>query len=218
MRLLIIGGTGRTGRELAEQSVAAGHDVSVMGRSAEPSTVVQGATAVQADAMDAAAVHRALESQDAVVVALSIPRKSRSPFSPLTGPANLHSHSITGVLEGMRAQGVRRLLKVSAQGVGSSRPRAGALFRTLVRSSNLRPAFEDHAIADHIVQASALDWTILRPPVLAEGPRTEAGLRAGEDLTTTTFTRVRTADVAAWMLRALDDPGTFHRTLTLAPA
>lgn len=216
-RVLVVGGTGRLGRKVAEALCAAGRTPVVLGRSADPNSVPRGAIACAADACDPAQVAQALDDVDAVVTALSIPRASRSPFAPVTGPADLHSRSTRVLLDAMQQRGVRRLLKVSAQGVGDSAKRAGWGFRALVATSNLRPAFEDHAIADALVADSALDWTVVRPPILSEA----AGgvpLLASEAATTWSWTRVALDDVAAWIVGALDDPRTFGRVVTLRPA
>lgn len=214
--LLVLGGTGRTGRRVVQAAIARELRPVAFGRSARPETVPEGARAFSGDAGEPGDLRRALEGVDAVVVALSIPRRSRSPFAPVVGPPDLHSRSTASLLEAMQQQGVRRLIKVSAQGVGDSAARAGWGFRALVAASNLRPAFVDHARADALVQASDLDWTIVRPPVLSDAPA--AGpLRSGTDLVTWSTTRVRTGDLAAWILDALDDEGTFGQVLTLAP-
>lgn len=218
MKLLIVGGTGRTGRKVAERAVALGHEPVVLGRSATPLTLPSGAVALAGDALEPGVLLEATEGVDAVITALSIPRRSRSPFAPLTGPPDLHHRSTAALLQAMAAQGVERLIKVSAQGVGDSAPRAGLLFRSLVAVSNLRPAFEDHARADALVVDAPLDWTIVRPPVLTDGPPTEHGLEAAEQLRTFTTTRVRTADLAAWIVDALADPTWYRRTVSVRPA
>lgn len=169
------------------------------------------------DACDAEHVDRALSGVSAVVTALSIPRSSRSPFAPIRGPLDLHSRSMRVLLEAMEHHDVQRLVKVSAQGVGDSASRAGWAFRALVASSNLRPAFEDHARADAMVCDSGISWTVVRPPILAESAG-GATLVATEDAVTWTWTRVSIDDVARWVADAIDDEGTVGRVLTLAPA
>ncbi len=202
MKVLVIGGTGRTGRLVVEALAAAGHAPVVLSRSSGGDVLAEGV------------LSRAVEGVGAVVTALSIPRASRSPFAPVVGPTDLHSRSTRLLIDALRQRGVRRLVKVSAQGVGDSAPRAGWGFRALVAASNLAPAFADHAVADDLLRDSDLDWTIVRPPMLADGPAT-GRVQAGEALTTWSWTRVRTGDVAAWVVGALDDPETFQRVLTL---
>ncbi len=185
-----------------EELQAAGHGVRVLSRSEGGDVLADGV------------LDRAVGGVDAVIVALSIPRTSRSPFAATVGPTDLHSRSTRRLLDAMAGAGVRRLVKISAQGVGDSAPRAGWGFRLLVACSQLAPAFADHAVADELVRASDLDWTIVRPPVLADGPAT-GHVEAGEALTTWSWSRVRTGDVAAFVVASLPDPGTVRRVLTL---
>jgi uncharacterized protein YbjT (DUF2867 family) len=211
VRVVVLGGTGRTGRQ---ELVARGHAPVVFARSAV--SAPEGAEAVAGDALDPGAVHRALERADAVVSAVSIPRAGPSPFARVTGPADLHSRSAEIVLAAMEEFGVGRLVKVSAQGVGDSAPRAGLGFRLLVRVSNLGPAFADHAVADEVVRRSSVAWTVVRPPVLGDGPPIE--LDAGEALVTGTFTRVPRAALARWIVRELEGGAFVGRCVTVAPA
>lgn len=216
MRVVVLGGTGRTGRRIVAAGVEAGLQMVSFGRSARADSVPPGAEAHAGDVLQASDVRAALDGADALVTALSIPRVTRSPFSALVGPPDLHSRSTALLLDVLPDCGVRRWVKLSAQGVGDSAPRAGWGFRALVAASNLRPAFTDHAVADAALQQADLDWTIIRPPMLDDGEATGAVV-ASPDAITWTWTRVRTGDVAAWIIGALDDDTTVRRTLSLVP-
>jgi uncharacterized protein YbjT (DUF2867 family) len=216
MRVVVIGGTGRTGRLIVEEALAAGHQVCSYGRSATPETVPAGVEAIAGDATDGPSLHRALEGADAVITALSIPRKSPSPFAKVLGPDNLHSRSTMLILAAMVAHDIPRIIKVSAQSVGDSAPRAGCLFKLLVAISNLRPAFADHGIADKLVRRSNRAWTILRPPVLTDNPALGA-VEAEEDLRTWSWTKLSRRDVAASAVQALTSPEWERRCLSLGP-
>jgi uncharacterized protein YbjT (DUF2867 family) len=213
MRVVILGGTGRLGGAVARAVLQRGHVAVCVGRSATRDAVPEGAEPCAGDVMDAAFLAAAVADADAVVAALSIPRTSRSPFAPVVGPHDLHSQSTRALLAAMPTG---RLLKVSAQSVGDSAPRAGWGFRALVAMSNLRPAFADHAVADELVMASELDWTIVRPPILAPGRR--GPLVATEDATTWSWTRVGIEDLGEWIAVALESTDTARRVLSIRPA
>ena len=194
-RILVVGGTGRTGRRIVAGLIEAGCTPVVLSPSATPDGVPAGAVALAGDVLDPEVIDRGMTGADAVVTALSIPREGRSPFAKVTGPIDLHSRSIRGILDAMERHEVRRIVKISAQGVGDSAPRAGVGLRALVRFSSLKPVFEDHATADATLAAAAVDYTIVRPPILEDGDP-EGWIRADEGLLTGTFTRMRTGDVA----------------------
>ncbi len=216
MRVTVLGGTGRLGSHLVTTLLSRGHQPVVIGRSASSASAPEGAEVLRGDVLDPDVMQQAVRGSQAIMTALSIPRATRSPFAEVRGPADLHSRSAQLLLASMEAEDVRRLVKVSAQGVGDSAQLAGVGFRTLVRHSNLRPAFEDHAVADQRVQESSCDWTIVRPPILADVP-SRGGVTASERARTWTWTRVPMTDVADWMVAALEDRDTFGRTLTLLP-
>jgi putative NADH-flavin reductase len=69
----------------------------------------------------------------------------------------------------MKATGVRRLVVFSVavlfEDVG--------FLGTALRRTFLRGVADDSAAMEQIVRASDLDWTIVRPPRLINGPRTE---------------------------------------------
>lgn len=216
MRVAVIGGTGRTGRRMLTELLAAGHQPVCIGRSAGTAQLPDGVEGRSADVLDPAAVEAALAGCDAVFVSLSIPRTSRNPFAALTGPTDLHSRSMKGILDAMRAVGIERIVKISAQGVGDSAPRAGWGFRLLVAVSNLKPAFADHAVADALLAASDRRWTVLRPTMLVDAPAT--GKVYAGDQATWSWTRTATGDVARFAVEILQDPeGTWRRTVTVCP-
>lgn len=216
MRLVVLGGTGRTGLKIVAEAVDRGHEVVMVGRSARAEHAPTGAEAVSGDAMDLSDIERVLDRADAVITALSIPRASASPFARVTGPSDLHSRTTAILLSAMERATCRRLVKISAQGVGDSAPRAGWGFRALVAVSNLGPAFADHARADEQVRASSLDWTIVRPPVLSDEPGT-GRVEAGETVSTGTFTRLSRVDLARFVVDIVPDPAWFRRCVSVRP-
>ena len=83
MRIFIAGGTGVIGRRTVEQLIAAGHDVTAVGRTEEKAGQLwdQGARPVMVDLFDPDAVARAVHGHQAVVnLATHIPPASRTAF------------------------------------------------------------------------------------------------------------------------------------------
>lgn len=187
-----------------------------LGRSALARNWPNGVTGFAVDALDGVALEEALMGCDAVMLALSIPRISRSPFSALTGPPDLHSKNAAVLIPLLEKLGIERVVKLSAQGVGDSAPRAGWGFRALVAFSNLRPAFLDHALADEAFLDSGLEVTVLRPPMLVDDEGGE-GVHPNPEGVTWTWTRVSTGDVARFAVGCLGDPSTSGCVLTLLP-
>ena len=108
MKIVIFGASGGTGRQLVEQAVAAGHEVRAFVRNGAvpegPRVHVQ-----RGDVVDASAVDRALEGQDAAVSTMG----ASNPFRPY--PA--FQQGIQNILAGLARAGVRRLVYMSFVGV-----------------------------------------------------------------------------------------------------
>ena len=130
--------------------------------------IPNGALPLQGDVTDESIISEAVKQFDVVILALSIPRTSKSPFARVTGPLDLHSNSMKILLKNLNKSKAKRIIKISAQGVGNSKSRTGIFFRILIKMSNLRFAFNDHEKADMMLKDTDLDWTIIRPPILKD--------------------------------------------------
>jgi uncharacterized protein YbjT (DUF2867 family) len=117
----------------------------------------------------------------------------------------------------MHATGTGRLVVVSAAPVASDDHGTTLAERLLARPllrALLGGLYADLAAMEGTVKRSGVDWTILRPPWLSDGPRTgtwrqakDANLRGGA--------RISRADLAAAILASLDDPDTVKATITV---
>ena len=208
-RMLVLGATGPTGRHVIEQAVSAGHTVTGFAR--RPARLAlrhPNLTLVEGDVTSAAgALERALAGQDVVICALGrgLALDSRGLMKRTAGL----------LVPLMELRGPRRLVVVSAYGVGDSfRGAPGAMrfaFGTL-----LRDLYADKAAADTIVRRSALDWTVVRPVILTNGLRT-GRYRTGEHLAIHGFPSIARRDVAEFVLRCAGDPGTIRKTFVISP-
>jgi len=187
VRVLVLGAAGPTGALFVQQARAAGHEVTAFTRE-------QGG-----DATDAQAIARALPGHDAVVSTLGVRTLS---------PHGLQERAMRVLVPAMERAGIRRLLVMSALGVGDTRRFAPA-FPRLMYTLLLRPIFADKAAGEAIVTASALDWTIVHPPLLTNGPMTGRYV-AAEAPKLAGFPKVSRADVAHFLVRALA-PGEWSR-------
>jgi putative NADH-flavin reductase len=116
----------------------------------------------------------------------------------------------------MKSTGVRRLLIV---GVAALFDDAGLLARVL-RKTLLRNVANDSAEMERIVKASQLDWTIVRPPRLTNGPRTEHYAVAEDHLPSGAggAATVSRADVAHFMLDEVELRAHLRRVVGIAYA
>ena len=185
MKLVVFGASGATGEELVAQALAKDHAVTAFARRPHaPGT------------RDAAAVAEAVRGQDAVISTLGV----RNTFFP----SALMQRSVANIVAAMDAAGVKRFVLMSAYGVGASRDDAPLLPR-LIYCTFLRAIFADKEVAEERLRASALDWTIVYPVLLTNGPRT-GHYRAGERLELHGLPTISRADVADFMLGEIASP------------
>ena len=143
--------------------------------------------------------------------------------------AGVAGRGTRAVTEAMRASGVRRVIVVSAAPIGTvpspSRPHPprhdpgdGFVIRYLadpIVKPALRAHYADLAQMEDVLRASDLDWTIVRPPRLTSKPVTGRYRTAyGQNIRRGIF--VSRADVAHYMLQAVDQPQTFRQTIGIA--
>jgi hypothetical protein len=71
----------------------------------------------------------------------------------------------------------------------------------------LGDTFDDMVAMDHLLERSPIEWTSVRPPRLTDKPAT-GEYRVSRDRDFRFGFQVSRADVAAFMLDIVDDPGT----------
>jgi len=165
MNILVLGGTGRTGRLFIEAALEKGHAVTSLFRDKSKANL-PGVTWFEGSPMDVKLVNDVLKGIDAVVVSLNINRSSDNPFAKVISPQTLISDTMKVLVPAMISQGVKRIITVSASGVGDSWKDMPFLGRLFIRCSNIWKAYEDHDRQEKVIRVSDLDWTIVRPVML----------------------------------------------------
>ena len=201
MKITVIGGSGGTGAAFTTAALAAGHDVTVVSRSGR---APQGARVVPGDATEGAVLDRALAGADAVVVTVGGAKGVKHGRTAVT----------RAVLDGMRRHGVRRILVQSSLGTHGSADRLAPPMNRLAPVLLAVP-LADHNRQEDAVRASGLDWTVVRPSGLKDGPATGSATVLRDGVPGRVGGTVQRADVAACLLAALQDEGTVGTCLAV---
>lgn len=130
----------------------------------------------------------------------------------LTRPTTVLSQGTRNIVQAMEKHGVKRLICESSLGVGDSKGRLGIFYNLILVPLLLRGLFADKEAQEAIIRASSLDWVIVRPTSLTNGPHKgiyRAGLEIGHWFRPTTISR---ADVADFMLKQLTDDTYLRKT------
>jgi uncharacterized protein YbjT (DUF2867 family) len=187
MNLLILGATGRTGRLVVEQALAAGHTVTALVRSPEKLTIRNSNLRVVAGrATDPEDVARALANADAVL-------------STLGGGGSVIADSTGAMIEAAHKTGVRRVVVLSSYVV--ERDRLGAVPRLLTGVA-MGSTIKDKSAGEQLLRQSDLDWTIIYASLLKDGPVSGSVKVLPEGTKRRISDRISRADVAEWMVQA----------------
>ncbi|MGY6024848.1 NAD(P)-dependent oxidoreductase [Streptomyces spinosirectus] len=209
MKLTVFGATGGIGREIVRQALDAGHEVTAVVRDPARLSVTGERLEVFRDGLAAPeAVRPAVAGRDVVLSGLGA--RSRK-------DAGIAARLTRTVLGAMEAEGVRRLLVVSAGPVGPAPESEGLLDRTArgIVSALLKDVYADLGEMEAELARSATDWTVVRPPRLQNKPVTGVyrtvvgGFPAGGRF-------IARADVAHAMLAMAGDPATVKQGVGVA--
>jgi uncharacterized protein YbjT (DUF2867 family) len=200
MRIIVFGANGPTGRLLTGQALAAGHDVVAVTRRPEEFPIehdrltVFGGDVHQPDSVDTA-----VAGADAVLSTLGVPYSKE--------PITTYSDGVGNIAAAMHHQGVRRLAVVSSSAV-DPKPYsdAGFLFNRVLQPYIARimgkTLYDDMRRMEALLQASDLDWTIVRSGGLYELPDVTDYTMVEGHVDSRYTARI---DLAASLLRLADD-------------
>lgn len=203
-RLTIVGASTGTGAELAQRAVDLGYEVTCLSRRG---TAPAGARSVSGDATDPEVARRAVEGADAVIVTVGGNRGAGRARTAITGT----------IIDAMNQAAVRRLLVQTSLGTHGSARQLPPVLRQ-VTPVMLKAPLADHEAQEEAVEASGLDWTIVRPAGLTDGPWTGEVVALGDDDPGRLRGRIARADVAAYLLHCLDDDATIHAAMGISGA
>jgi uncharacterized protein YbjT (DUF2867 family) len=201
MKMVVFGATGPTGRHVVERALELGHEVTAFARSPEAVEVQHPSLrVVKGDVLDPVAVAEAVRGQDAVISTLG-PRNrtTRGVRTVIT----VASDGVKNILAGMQAHGVRRLVVLSSVGSGASKGQGGFFVEWILKPLFLGSVFADKDRMEEIVRGSGVDWVIVQPTKLTNGPARD---RIVVDEQPRVPGRIARADVARFMVaQALED-------------
>jgi putative NADH-flavin reductase len=207
--VLIIGASRGIGLETVKAAVQAGLSVRALARSARRMSMDHPKLEKMAgDALEMATVRRALTGVDAVIQSLGVSVGPEIIFKP----TRLFSTATRVLVTAMEEAQIKRLICVTGFGAGDSRGYGGFLYSAAFRLVVGR-LYDDKEVQERIVRSSKLDWLIVRPVILTNGPKTNT-YRAVVDPRDWArgFSR---ADVADFLIKQIDNDAFLRKTPVL---
>ena len=211
MKVTVFGATGGIGVQVVTQLLDAGHDVvAVIRDRAHFAHSRQGLAIEQVPSLTApGSLLHALRGAEAVISAVG-------PRSLKDGP--VASSATRAILNAMMQMGVGRLVAISASPVAPGAEGDGFLLRVIMRpliKAVLADLYIDLARMEGEIEQSGLDWTVIRPPRLVDGPLTGV-YRSVVGGNVPNGYAISRADTAHAMVSALSNVATIRRPVGVA--
>lgn len=189
MRIVVFGATGKTGSLIVKAALEAGHGVNAFVRNPAKLTETHELLhVIEGDVASAGSVAKAIEGCDAAISALGSGHNTLTRFGEAVVPA-------------MQTSGVNRI--VSLVGAGVSEPGDPAsIGRTIMLTLMgliAKGVLEDASRHADQLRGSKLDWTLVRPPRLADGEAT-GNIEHAPTLKLGPSRSIARADLAQFML------------------
>ena len=162
---------------------------------------------MRGDALKTEAVVLVLVWVDVVIQTLGVG------LGDLFRPVHLFSDATRVLIEAMRSLSVKRLICVTGFGAGDSRESISCLQRLPFQIVFGR-AYDDKSLQEKMIKESELDWTIARPGVLTNGPRT-GRYRILSEASQWRNGIISRADVAEFLVRQIGDQTYIRKTPVL---
>jgi len=164
MRVLILGGTGRTGAFLVDEALKQGYTVNILLR--DKSKWPHSSTAVtlfEGTPTDKVALQQAMQGCQAILSTLNISRTSDFPWAPLRTPTDFLSASMKNIIELTDELQISRLIITTAWGVNETKKDVPGWFRWVIDHSNVGYPYRDHEVQEALLLQSNLNFTVVRP-------------------------------------------------------
>jgi len=211
MNITLFGSTGSIGLHLINQALDQGHTITAFTR--DPAKLTQNhdrLIPIQGDIHDPAAVERATQNQDAVICALGM---------PLLNNEKLRAKGTKNIIHAMNTTGVSRLICLSSMGTAESHKLLPAKYKYLIAPLFMRRLFADHALQEHAIKQSNLDWTIVRPGAFTKdalNPSTQTYRHGFTIADKKSQAQISRPHVAEFLLKQLTDTLYLHKSPSIS--
>lgn len=208
MKIAILGASGACGKHLVELAARKGHEVTAVARVSSKLDVPPGVRVDRGDLTSFEFLRGVVRGQDAVLSGLGLRVGGLAPWNRPEDPTFL-TRSTHALIEAMKAEGVKRVVVISAGGVGDSIGQMPGFFRAMIKLTALKYSYPQLHDMEQQLLASGLDVCVARPTGLTDGPLTGKVVVAKGFKGRATIAR---ADVAQWMVDQLELPAFAEKT------
>jgi putative NADH-flavin reductase len=206
MNIAIFGANGATGTLLAQRCLAAGYNVAALLRTPEKFPLRDNVRVVRGSPFDLISVRHTIEGADAVLSTLGANSLKKEDVLERAVPQIITAMQQTA----SQPKPVRRIIVLGSAGALSTSLDKQPAWRRWIVQNIVYKTFLKWPIASQISQwndlsHSDLDWTMVMPPMLTNGPP-HGTYRIDADALPRNGSRISRADVADFMMQQIDNP------------
>ncbi len=206
--IAVFGGSGATGRVVITELLGAGFEVRALCRSISSLSERSGQTIIEGSLSDTHTIEQTVAGTMAALILFG----PRPPYTDI-----FCANATASIVAALKAAGVPRLICQTGGMIGDYPENRTWPMRMMTAAFNHRfPTLAaDRAKQERIVTGSGLQWTILKPPRLTDGPA--APLEMGTDIRVGMLSSVSRNSIANWIVRELVSPEHIGECLFCVP-
>jgi putative NADH-flavin reductase len=208
-KIIVFGATGDTGKQVVEQGLLAGYQVTAIVRNPDALVLKHPLLKIiKGDVFQPTTFEEALRGQDVVVSCLGIQKRR---------PTTVYSEGLGNIIKGMTKENIHRLICISAGAVVVP-PKSSFVIRFVTKNILQRIfkyVYSDMLIMEKIVAESNLDWTIIRAPWLRDTKLTGI-YRTAVNEHLQNPSKISRADLAHYIIHHLNDEKPFKSLVQIS--
>jgi putative NADH-flavin reductase len=208
-KIIVFGATGGTGRLVVQQALQEGHRVTVVVRNPDSFTNRHDRLAIlKSDVFQPHSFEKAVAGKDVVVCCLGIQKRE---------PTTVYSEGVSNIIKAMETHSVKRIICLSA-GAVIVPPKASYLTKFFIKNilqKLFAHLYSDMLIMEKIVEATHLNYTIIRAPWLRDTRHT-GKYRTAINEHLSNPTKISRADLADYIVTHLSDEKTFKAHIEIS--
>jgi len=209
MKLVVFGSNGQTGIQVVLQALDRGYEVTAVARNPSTIGIQNPLLAVKkGDLFDLSSVELAVENQDVVISSVG-----SGGFRQSRRSTTVYSQGIGNIIEAMKRKEIKRLMVVTSGGVEDD-PAEPFFYKRIIKPV-IRETYKDMQRLETIIKKCDLDWTVIRPPLLLNKPRTGI-YRTSLNLMPANGSAISRADLAEFILNQVGSDEFIHKFPTIA--
>ncbi len=206
MKIAVIGAGAGIGLASVNQALDKAYEVTALSTNIDNLPDRVGLTKVKGSATNPSDLKKVMVDADAVLITVGTKQKKRTTlFSEIANAL---------IIVGQELRYTNPVLVITGFGAGNSKPYLNLFMKMVIRLF-LKDQYNDKSLMERIITASDLNWEIVRPGMLGDGPATNnyyvfpvlhKGMKVG---------KINRADVADYLVREAALRENLHEFVTL---